>query len=446
MPSAASAPANRTPTWPRRPPARRPTPAPAASRSSSLVARTAPRRRLAQRRRPSRPPRDRGRPRRRRRPRAARPSTASGAPKRSPVRTIRGEETAVHHAQRRHQDHGRRHADPHLGEGERRRLGRDGHVGCRDQADATGPGMAVRPGRDRHRALDDPREDVGHAVRRRAAPLGEVGARAEHGARAGQDDAHARRCHASRHATRAWSSSRRRGRERVAVVRRVQRERCGCRRCARTPTNASVTGAQCRGTPGGQEAEKCRWYRSPVIESDEHQLFRKTLRDLFEREIEPHVDEWEAARTFPAHELFPKLGGRRAVRARVRRGLRRHGRRSHLHPHRRRGDGPDQLRRRADGDRRADVHVDAGARALRVARAEGAVSRTGDPRRGRDLHRGDRARRRERRRRHPHPGRARRRRVGHQRRRSSSSRTAPRRTGSACWPGPPRSPVTGACR
>ncbi|HWD56185.1 MAG TPA: acyl-CoA dehydrogenase family protein [Acidimicrobiales bacterium] len=44
-----------------------------------------------------------------------------------------------------------------------------------------------------------------------------------------------------------------------------------------------------------------------MIESDEHQLFRKTLRDLFEREIEPHVDEWEAARMFPAHDLFPKL-------------------------------------------------------------------------------------------------------------------------------------------
>ncbi len=44
-----------------------------------------------------------------------------------------------------------------------------------------------------------------------------------------------------------------------------------------------------------------------MIESDEQQLFRKTLRDLFEREIEPHVDEWEAARIFPAHELFPKL-------------------------------------------------------------------------------------------------------------------------------------------
>ncbi len=44
-----------------------------------------------------------------------------------------------------------------------------------------------------------------------------------------------------------------------------------------------------------------------MIETDEHRLFRKTLRDLFEREIEPHVDEWESARIFPAHELFPKL-------------------------------------------------------------------------------------------------------------------------------------------
>ncbi len=44
-----------------------------------------------------------------------------------------------------------------------------------------------------------------------------------------------------------------------------------------------------------------------MIETDEHQIFRKTLRDLFEREIEPHVDAWEAARIFPAHDLFPKL-------------------------------------------------------------------------------------------------------------------------------------------
>ena len=39
-----------------------------------------------------------------------------------------GEEAPVHHAQRRDEDHGRSHADPHLGEGERRCRGSDGHV------------------------------------------------------------------------------------------------------------------------------------------------------------------------------------------------------------------------------------------------------------------------------------------------------------------------------
>jgi citronellyl-CoA dehydrogenase len=42
--------------------------------------------------------------------------------------------------------------------------------------------------------------------------------------------------------------------------------------------------------------------------TDEHHAFRKLVRDVVEREIAPHVDEWERAGTFPAHELFPKLG------------------------------------------------------------------------------------------------------------------------------------------
>ena len=42
--------------------------------------------------------------------------------------------------------------------------------------------------------------------------------------------------------------------------------------------------------------------------SAEHQLFRKTVRDFVEHEIEPHVDQWEREGAFPAHELFPKLG------------------------------------------------------------------------------------------------------------------------------------------
>jgi citronellyl-CoA dehydrogenase len=40
----------------------------------------------------------------------------------------------------------------------------------------------------------------------------------------------------------------------------------------------------------------------------EHELFRKTLRDFVEHEINPHVEQWEAAGIFPAHELFAKLG------------------------------------------------------------------------------------------------------------------------------------------
>jgi citronellyl-CoA dehydrogenase len=40
----------------------------------------------------------------------------------------------------------------------------------------------------------------------------------------------------------------------------------------------------------------------------DHEAFRKTVRAVVEREIEPHVDAWEAAGMFPAHELFPKLG------------------------------------------------------------------------------------------------------------------------------------------
>jgi len=39
----------------------------------------------------------------------------------------------------------------------------------------------------------------------------------------------------------------------------------------------------------------------------EHEQFRSTVRQVVQREIDPYIDEWEAAGTFPAHELFPKL-------------------------------------------------------------------------------------------------------------------------------------------
>jgi citronellyl-CoA dehydrogenase len=40
----------------------------------------------------------------------------------------------------------------------------------------------------------------------------------------------------------------------------------------------------------------------------EHTMFREMVRRFVEKEIEPHVEEWEAQRIFPAHSLFKKMG------------------------------------------------------------------------------------------------------------------------------------------
>ncbi|QKK03428.1 MAG: acyl-CoA dehydrogenase [Pseudomonadota bacterium] len=42
--------------------------------------------------------------------------------------------------------------------------------------------------------------------------------------------------------------------------------------------------------------------------TDEHRELRRTVARFVESEINPHVDAWEAAGRFPAHELFGKLG------------------------------------------------------------------------------------------------------------------------------------------
>ncbi len=42
--------------------------------------------------------------------------------------------------------------------------------------------------------------------------------------------------------------------------------------------------------------------------TSEHTQIQETLRRFIDSEINPHVDEWEAAEIFPAHELFAKLG------------------------------------------------------------------------------------------------------------------------------------------
>ena len=40
----------------------------------------------------------------------------------------------------------------------------------------------------------------------------------------------------------------------------------------------------------------------------EHEAVRRTLRRFLDEQINPHVDSWEAAEQFPAHEVFKQLG------------------------------------------------------------------------------------------------------------------------------------------
>ncbi|HTT09654.1 MAG TPA: acyl-CoA dehydrogenase family protein [Burkholderiaceae bacterium] len=45
-----------------------------------------------------------------------------------------------------------------------------------------------------------------------------------------------------------------------------------------------------------------------MIFTNEHEELRRNLRRFIDNEINPFVDEWEAAEIFPAHEVFRKLG------------------------------------------------------------------------------------------------------------------------------------------
>ena len=42
--------------------------------------------------------------------------------------------------------------------------------------------------------------------------------------------------------------------------------------------------------------------------TDEHRMLRESLQGFIAAEIDPHVDDWEEERIFPAHELFEKMG------------------------------------------------------------------------------------------------------------------------------------------
>jgi citronellyl-CoA dehydrogenase len=42
--------------------------------------------------------------------------------------------------------------------------------------------------------------------------------------------------------------------------------------------------------------------------SEEHEHLRRTVREFVEKEINPHVDDWEREGAFPAHDVFKKAG------------------------------------------------------------------------------------------------------------------------------------------
>lgn len=45
-----------------------------------------------------------------------------------------------------------------------------------------------------------------------------------------------------------------------------------------------------------------------TIFTEEHVELRRSLNKIIEKDINPYVDEWEAACRFPAHHVFKKLG------------------------------------------------------------------------------------------------------------------------------------------
>tara|TARA_R110002074_G_scaffold349634_1_gene520283 strand:- start:68218 stop:69378 length:1161 start_codon:yes stop_codon:yes gene_type:complete len=45
-----------------------------------------------------------------------------------------------------------------------------------------------------------------------------------------------------------------------------------------------------------------------MLFTQEHEMLRDSVSKFVDREINPHVDEWEEAGIFPAHELFKKMG------------------------------------------------------------------------------------------------------------------------------------------
>jgi citronellyl-CoA dehydrogenase len=42
--------------------------------------------------------------------------------------------------------------------------------------------------------------------------------------------------------------------------------------------------------------------------TEEHEMFRKSVRNFVEKELNPHIDEWEEQGSWPAHDVLKKMG------------------------------------------------------------------------------------------------------------------------------------------
>src|SRR5262249_26297679 len=60
--------------------------------------------------------------------------------------------------------------------------------------------------------------------------------------------------------------------------------------------------------PSGHRFSPTSKRSTPMKFTDEHEMFRQSIRRFVEEEINSHVDEWEEAGIFPAHKLFKKMG------------------------------------------------------------------------------------------------------------------------------------------
>ena len=45
-----------------------------------------------------------------------------------------------------------------------------------------------------------------------------------------------------------------------------------------------------------------------MLYTEDHEDIKQIVRDFIENDVNPHVDEWEEAKIFPAHEIFKKMG------------------------------------------------------------------------------------------------------------------------------------------